>query len=176
MTEQDQAKTTQEYKNLFVKKSIFRRKHEIGEDDDEYLDLIRFSLLGETYGIELTQLKEILKAKNIERIPKSPDYLMGILNLRSTLITVFDLKKRLGFASCDITKDSRIIIVEHEKRSIGFLVDKVNEIMKLEKRSIVDPPVGINNIKREFIKGVGKTRNMEIILPDLTKILVFDKH
>ena len=118
-------------------------------------------------------LKEILKAENIERIPKCADYLLGILNLRGTLVTVVDLKKRLGFDASTITKDSRIIIVEYQKRSIGFLVDRVHEIMKLEKQCIIEPPVGVNTIRQEIIEGIGKTEGGEIILPSLSKILEF---
>ena len=176
MTDTDAEMTNkiEQYKELFVKKNLFRRKHETEENDDEYLDLISFSLLKETYGIELMSLKEILKAENIERIPKCDDFLIGILNLRGTLITVVDLKKRMGFETSDMTKDSRIIIVEHQKRSIGFLVDRVNEIMKLEKQSIVDPPVGVNTVREAFIEGVGKIEEGEIILANLEKILAFE--
>ena len=59
----------QDYKKLFVKKNLFLRKHENQENEDEFLDLIRFSLVNETYGIELSRMKEILKVKNIESIP-----------------------------------------------------------------------------------------------------------
>ncbi len=174
MTENtDYVSRIRDYKSMFIKKSQFRQKHESDEDAEGYIDLISFSLLEEIYGIELMKLREILKATNIARVPKSPEYLMGILNLRGSLITVVDLKKRLGFANSEVTKDSRVVIVHHEERSIGFLVDKVKEIMKLDKRSIIPPPTGINATKREFIKGVGKTEEREIILPDLDKILAF---
>lgn len=172
-TDTPESLTNQDYKKLFVKKNLFLRKHENQENEDEFLDLIRFSLDNETYGIELSRMKEILKVKNIENIPKSPKYLLGILNLRSTLITIVDLKQKLGFEVSQTTSDSRIIIVEHERRSIGFLVDKVNEIMKLEKRSIIDPPAGVNVTHREFIRGVGKTKDLEVILLELNEILSF---
>ncbi len=164
-------KTAQDYKKLFIKKSQFQQKHGREESSDEYLDLISFSLLEETYGIELMALKEILKAKGIERVPKSPNHLIGILNLRGMLVTVVDLKKRLGFVTSELSRSSRIIIVEYEKRSIGFLVDRVNEIIRLDTKSIIDPPAGINTIDRRFIKGVGKKGEGEVILPDLEKVL-----
>ena len=159
------------YKRLFVKKHQYRRRQAEQEESKEYLDLISFSLLNETYGIPLKHLKEIMKAENIERIPQSPRHLLGILNIRGNLVTVMNLKERLGFAPTEIQNDSRIIIVEHDQRPIGLLVDQVNAIIRLEKQTLVEPPKGIDEERRKFIEGIGKMGGQEIILPNLTEIL-----
>lgn len=165
------APQAQNYKQMFVKKHQFHRRQTLEKDAKGYLDLISFSLFDETYGILLKKLKEILKVENVERIPQSPSHLMGILNIRGTLVTVVNMKQRLGFETSEINKDARIIIVEHESRAIGLLVDKANEIIRLERQTIVEPPKGIDEERRRFIEGIGKVGEQEIILPKLTEIL-----
>lgn len=141
-----------------------------GKDKGD-LELISFSIMGETYGVELIHLKEILKATEIIRVPRSAESLRGIINLRGSVLTVIDLKKRLGMGGdSEITRNSRVMIVRQEKRSIGLLVDRVNEIIRLEGGSVENPPAGLPEIKRKYVKGIGKVDGHVIILPNLERV------
>ncbi|MGK0290574.1 MAG: purine-binding chemotaxis protein CheW [bacterium] len=167
----EQGTTLQKYREFLSKKQYLKKKSSSQDAHHDYIDVICFSLLNETYGIEILHLREILKATDIVPVPKSPDYLCGILNLRGSIITVVDLKRRLGVASCDLHKNSRVMIVQNQNRLTGLLVDQVQEIIRIDKDSIGEPSKGFPEEKRKYIKGLGKLDNQVVILPNLEKIL-----
>lgn len=158
------------HRELLIKAQSFRQKEKTSESGDELIHLISFNLLNELYGIDLNSLIEILKAKSITRVPGSSEYLRGVINLRGNLITVVDLKRRLGLEAGSLTSDSRVMIVQFGERSIGLLVDKVLEIVKLAKNEISDPSTGLVKAEMRFIEKIGKTDDQAIIIPNLKEI------
>ena len=155
---------TQAHKKFFLQQQQLRKRRTTSAKDEAHLTVISFALFGEVYGLELETLQEVLKVGSITRVPQSPEYLRGIINLRGNLITVIDLKKRFGAPIAEVTRDSRIMIVRHEQRSVGLLVDQVLEILQLEKQSIVPPPAHLPESKRQLIKGLGEKQDKVIIL------------
>ncbi len=160
----------QTHKELLFKAHAFRKNEKAGDVGDKKISLISFNLMNELYGIELNILQEILKAKSISKVPGSSEYLRGVINLRGNLITVVDLKRRLGLEVGIVTKDSRVMIVHHGDRLIGLLVDKVLEIIKLPQKDISNPSSGLIKAEMKFIKKIGKTTDQVITIPDLKEI------
>ncbi|MBZ9610255.1 chemotaxis protein CheW [Rheinheimera maricola] len=138
---------------------------------DIVLQWVTFKLQEETYGINVMQVQEVLRYTEIAPVPGSPDYVLGIINLRGNVVTVIDTRSRFGLESADITDNSRIVIIEAEKQVIGILVDSVAEVVYL-KQSEIDtaPNVGTDESAR-FIQGVSNREGELLILVDLNKLL-----
>ncbi|HEY0924827.1 MULTISPECIES: chemotaxis protein CheW [Rheinheimera] len=138
---------------------------------DIVLQWVTFKLQEETYGINVMQVQEVLRYTEIAPVPGSPDYVLGIINLRGNVVTVIDTRTRFGLEPADITDNSRIVIIEAEKQVIGILVDSVAEVVYL-KQSEVDtaPNVGTEESAR-FIQGVSNREGELLILVDLNKLL-----
>lgn len=141
------------------------------EAADVILQWVTFKLQEETYGINVMQVQEVLRYTEIAPVPGSPDYVLGIINLRGNVVTVIDTRSRFGLEPADVTDNSRIVIIEAEKQVIGILVDSVAEVVYL-KASEIDtaPNVGTDESAR-FIQGVSNREGELLILVDLNKLL-----
>ncbi|CAM3890298.1 chemotaxis protein CheW [Rheinheimera salexigens] len=138
---------------------------------DVVLQWVTFKLQEETYGINVMQVQEVLRYTEIAPVPGSPDYVIGIINLRGNVVTVIDTRTRFGLEPAELTDNSRIVIIEAEKQVIGILVDSVAEVVYL-KQSDIDtaPNVGTDESAR-FIQGVTNREDELLILVDLNKLL-----
>ena len=138
---------------------------------DIVLQWVTFKLQEETYGINVMQVQEVLRYTEIAPVPGSPDYVLGIINLRGNVVTVIDTRARFGLEPADVTDNSRIVIIEAETQVIGIMVDSVAEVVYL-KQSEVDtaPNVGTEESAR-FIQGVSNREGELLILVDLNKLL-----
>lgn len=141
------------------------------EAADVILQWVTFKLQEETYGINVMQVQEVLRYTEIAPVPGSPDYVLGIINLRGNVVTVIDTRSRFGLEPGEVTDNSRIVIIEAEKQVIGILVDSVAEVVYL-KASEIDtaPNVGTDESAR-FIQGVSNREGELLILVDLNKLL-----
>jgi purine-binding chemotaxis protein CheW len=141
------------------------------EAADIVLQWVTFKLQEETYGINVMQVQEVLRYTEIAPVPGSPDYVLGIINLRGNVVTVIDTRSRFGLEPAEVTDNSRIVIIEAEKQVIGILVDSVAEVVYL-KASEIDtaPNVGTDESAR-FIQGVSNREGELLILVDLNKLL-----
>ncbi|MCC5450440.1 chemotaxis protein CheW [Rheinheimera sp. UJ51] len=138
---------------------------------DEVLQWVTFRLQEETYGINVMQVQEVLRYSEIAPVPGSPEYVLGIINLRGNVVTVIDTRARFGLPPAEVTDNTRVVIIEAEKQVIGILVDSVAEVVYL-KQSEVDsaPNVGTDESAR-FIQGVANREGELLILVDLNKML-----
>lgn len=138
---------------------------------DVVLQWVTFKLQEETYGINVMQVQEVLRYTEIAPVPGSPDYVIGIINLRGNVVTVIDTRTRFGLETAEVTDNSRIVIIEADKQVIGILVDSVAEVVYLKQSEIdVAPNVGTDESAR-FIQGVSNYENELLILVDLNKLL-----
>ncbi|MBU2115016.1 MAG: chemotaxis protein CheW [Gammaproteobacteria bacterium] len=148
-------------------------KQSIGKHEaaDIVLQWVTFKLQEETYGINVMQVQEVLRYTEIAPVPGSPDYVLGIINLRGNVVTVIDTRSRFGLSPADVTDNSRIVIIEAEKQVLGIMVDSVAEVVYL-KGSEVDtaPNVGTDESAR-FMQGVSNRDGELLILVDLNKLL-----
>ena len=142
---------------------------------DEVLQWVTFQLEEETYGINVMQVREVLRHTEIAPVPGAPDYVLGIINLRGNVVTVIDTRSRFGLMQGEISDNTRIIVIESERQVIGILVDSVAEVVYLRSSEIdTTPSVGTEE-SAKFIQGVSNREDKLLILLDLNKLLSEDE-
>lgn len=143
--------------------------------NDEVLQWVTFQLEDETYGINVMQVREVLRYTEIAPVPGAPDYVLGIINLRGNVVTVIDTRSRFGLIEGEVTDNTRIIVIESERQVIGILVDSVAEVVYLRSSEIdTTPSVGTDE-SAKFIQGVSNRDGKLLILVDLNKLLTEDE-
>ncbi len=149
-------------------------KAALGVADSDKLQLVTFEVGEEEYAVDILSVQEINRMMELTRIPQSPPEVEGVINLRGRIIPVIDLRKRFGLTASDRDENSRIVVVEVQERTIGFIVDRVHEVLRID-RGIVEPaPSMVGSIDSEYIAGVGKLDDRLLILLDLTKLFGAD--
>lgn len=138
---------------------------------DEVVQLVSFNIGEEEFGVDILRVQEINRMVEITRVPNSPDYVEGVINLRGKVIPIIYMRKRIGMPSKPLDKDTRIIVVEIDKRVIGFIVDSVNEVLRINKSITEPPPSMVAGIDSDFITSIAKLDDRLLILLDLEKIL-----
>lgn len=134
--------------------------------------LVIFNLGNEEYAIAISFVREIIKPCEIVKIPKSPDFVEGIIHLREDIIAVIDLAKRLKTADSGIPqKKKKIIIVEISGRFIGLIVDSVGEVLRISESQISPVPESISTIDIRYLQGVIRVDDRIILFMDIQKIL-----
>lgn len=124
------------------------------------------------FGIDIMNVKEIGPYEESISLPNTPEFIEGIINYRGNVIPVINLKKRLSIGELEITKDTRIIVINLENKEIGFIVDEASQTMRLDDDQIDPTPSYVKGIDKRYITGVGKIDEKRLlILIDLEKIL-----
>lgn len=143
--------------------------------DDPVLQWVTFHLAGETYGVNVMQVQEVLRYTEIAPVPGAPSYVIGIINLRGNVVTVIDTRHRFGLEPGELTDNTRIVIIEAEKHVVGILVDSVAEVVYLRQSEIETAPNVGNDDSAKFIQGVCHKNNELLILIELDKLLTEDE-
>lgn len=139
--------------------------------NDEVLQWVTFQLEDETYGINVMQVREVLRYTEIAPVPGAPDYVLGIINLRGNVVTVIDTRSRFGLVQGEVTDNTRVIVIEAESQVIGIMVNSVAEVVYLKTSEIdTTPSVGTDE-SAKFIQGVSNRNGHLLILVDLNKLL-----
>lgn len=139
--------------------------------DDPILQWVTFRLENETYGINVMQVREVLRYSEIAPVPGAPSYVIGIINLRGNVVTVVDTRERFGLPASEITDNTRIVILETENQVVGILVDAVAEVVYLRQSEIeVAPNVG-NEDNARYIQGVSHKNDELLILIEIKNLL-----
>lgn len=139
--------------------------------DDPILQWVTFLLEGETYGINVMQVQEVLRYTEIAPVPGAPSYVLGIINLRGNVVTVIDTRHRFGLPASEITEQTRIVIIEADTHVVGILVDAVAEVVYLRQSEIETAPNVGNDESAKFIQGVCNKNDQLLILVELDKLL-----
>jgi len=136
--------------------------------------LFTFILSNEIYGIEISKVREVMDYKKITTVPKTPDFMKGVINLRGGVVPVIDLRLKFGMEETEKTVDTCIIIVDisvdGEQTFIGALADSVKEVITLEPEHIEPAPKIGTRLDTDFIKGMGKLNEEFVIVLDIEKI------
>ncbi len=135
------------------------------------LQLVSFRLGEEEYGIEITKVQEIILLGEITRVPQTPEYIEGLINLRSMVIPIVDLRLRFGMESGSATDDTRIMVVNVDGKTIGIIVDAVSEVLRISEEQIAAPPPTVAGLGQEYLTGLVRLENRLLILLELDKIL-----
>lgn len=134
------------------------------------MQLVIFKLGQEEYGVSILQVQEIKRITEITRVPHTPDYIKGVINLRGSVLPVIDLKNRLNLPQQGSTEDMRIIIVKVKDISVGMIVDAVSEVMTINEKDIDSPDVVAGSVSANYLSGVGKLEDRLLILLNLEEI------
>jgi purine-binding chemotaxis protein CheW len=132
--------------------------------------LATFNLDREEYGVEVRLVQEIRRVSEITLVPRAPEFIRGVINLRGRILPVVDLKKKLGLGEVEIGKASRIVVVRLQERLLGLLVDGASQVLKVPVSRIEPPPDEVMDRGGDAIRGVAKLDRLVILL-DLPQIL-----
>ncbi len=135
------------------------------------MQLVSFRLAQEEYGIEITKVQEIILMGEITRVPQTPPYIKGLINLRSSVIPIVDLRLRFGLSQEEQTDETRIMVVNVAGKTIGIVVDAVSEVLRISHEQIAPPPPTVAGLGREYLTGLVRLDNRLLILLDIDKIL-----
>lgn len=147
----------------------------VGTVPEERLNkYLTFALGSEEYGLEILKVREIIGLMEITRVPRMPDFVRGVINLRGKIIPVIDLRLKFGMNEQEDTKETCIIVVDLEDLLIGVVVDKVSEVLDIIADKIEEAPDFGINVDTEFILGVGKCDDNVVMILDIAKVLTTD--
>lgn len=132
-----------------------------------------FKMEDEYYGISINNVLSIEKIDKITRIPNTPKYVLGLINLRGDVVPVIDLRMKLGFDSNIEESNRRTIIIQENETVVGLMVDSTSEVLEIEKNNIDTPPVSESNELLNYVVGIGKIKDKLIILLNLEKLLEY---
>lgn len=138
--------------------------------ETDQLQLVTFEVAKEEFAVDILRVHEINRMMDLTRVPQSPTEVEGVINLRGKIIPVIDLRQRFGFEPAERDEQSRIIVVEVKDRVIGFIVDRVHEVLRINSNIVDPPPSMISTIESDFIKGVGKLEDRLIILLEIERL------
>lgn len=138
------------------------------------LQLVTFMLDDVEYGVDILSVHEILRIPEITRLPNTPDFIKGVLNLRGNVVPVVDVRTRFGFPLADLTDDSRVIVIETNEKQVGLLVDVVAQVVRMSDNSVDPPSELIEGVSEKFIKGIGRMKDRLVIVLNMTNILFLE--
>jgi purine-binding chemotaxis protein CheW len=128
---------------------------------------LTFQLMNEQYGVAIETVREINQFGEITPVPRTPNYVKGVMNLRGKIIPVVNLRIKFGMDSQDTTRDTCIIVIDTAIGQVGMIVDSVKEVVDLQENQIEPSPVLGNEHAMSFVRGMGKVDNKVVILVDI---------
>ncbi len=144
---------------------------EVREVDQKLIQLVTFSIGEEEFGVDILRVQEIIRTMEITKVPRAPEFVEGVINLRGKVIPIVDLRRRFGQESKEHDKYTRIIVMEIDMMIVGFVVDSVSEVLRIPANSVQPPPPVVSGMDSEYIEGVGKLEDRLLILLDLNLLL-----
>jgi purine-binding chemotaxis protein CheW len=136
--------------------------------------LATFFLAGEEYGVDVRLVQEIIRLAEITQVPRAPQFVKGVINLRGRIVPVIDLKRKLALGEVEATRQARIVVVKVRDRLMGLLVDGASQVLKVPISTIEAAPEEVVEIDASYIRGVAKLEARLIILVDLHKVLAVE--
>lgn len=143
---------------------------------EQVLQLVGFSVGGEKFAVDISDIHEINRYEHINRMPELPGNVLGVIDLRGVVIPVIDLGSKLGIPGGEITRDTRIIIVGFNDDKIGILVDAVSEVLRVPDDSLENPPSITKSISSEYIRGIIRNNGYITVVLDLARLFIDYSH
>ena len=144
---------------------------DIENDGEDFQELLCFRVAEEKYGVNIMEIKEIIKPREVTEVPRVPPYVSGVLSLRGIIIPVFNMHKRLGHAVAQESGKERIIVMKKGEEFCGVMVDEVIQVVRISSATIEPPPAVLDGIDRDFVGGIGRFDGQMLILLNLEKVL-----
>lgn len=138
--------------------------------NEEY-QVVAFNLGKEEYAVDVLNVQEIERLLNITRVPRTQNYIEGVINLRGNIVPVVNLHKKFSLESIGDEDDKRIIVFQFEELQVGIIVDGVSEVLRLNVNDIEETAKVYSSLSAEHIKGIAKINDRLLILLDLLRIL-----
>jgi purine-binding chemotaxis protein CheW len=132
---------------------------------------LTFVLAEEEYGFEILKVREINGMMDITAIPRMPDYVEGVINLRGKVIPIVDLRLKFGMSKAELSSETCVIVVDVKGTLMGVIVDRVSEVLDISSDDIEDAPRFGTAVDTEFIMGMAKAKGCVKILLDIHKVL-----
>jgi purine-binding chemotaxis protein CheW len=132
---------------------------------------LAFHLGDEEYALDIMRISEIIKVREFTDIPRTPEFMLGILSLRGVVVPVFDLRHRLNLGISELLSTSRIVVCQLGEVTAGLLVDKINQVVNLTDDEVEPPPGVLSGLDREMVFGIGRCQGRMIILLNLQSAL-----
>lgn len=130
----------------------------------EEIKIIVFFLGHEQYGVEIDKVSTIEKMLPLTRVPKTPPFVKGVINLRGVVVPIIDLRERFGLPQNEYTNDTRIIIVAVGDMEVGLIVDSASDVIDIDSDSIADPPEIVGGIKAKYLRGVARLSESRLLV------------
>ncbi len=140
------------------------------EHREELLQLVSFNIADEEYGLPILKVQEIIRMQGFTRVPNSPPFVEGVINLRGKVIPVITLRKRFGLDPQPHGRQTRIVVAEVRDAILGFVVDSVSEVLRISPAAI-EPTPRLGSSHQEFIAGVVKLDGRLLILLDVERLM-----
>lgn len=133
--------------------------------------LVVFDLARESYGVDIGAVREIIRMQEITRVPRTPDFVEGVINLRGRVSPVIDLRKRFDLDAGEETRETRIVVVDVGGQDIGVVVDAVTEVLRISADAVEPPSSIIVGADSAYIVGIAKLEAKLVILLDIERVL-----
>jgi purine-binding chemotaxis protein CheW len=151
-------------------------RHEAKDTTNDLIQLVSFNLEKEEYGINVLAVREIIRMISITRVPNTPSYVEGVINLRGKVIPIISLRRKFDLAEAEYDKRTRIMVMEVVGEMMGFIVDEVSEVIRISEKEIQPPPpVVASGIEQECMAGVVNQANRLLVLLDLERMFTADE-
>lgn len=132
---------------------------------------LTFFLVGEEYGLEILKVQEIIGMMDVTPVPRTPEHIQGVINLRGKVIPIMDLRQKFGMERSERTSETCIIVVEANRVQTGIVVDQVSEVLDIAGEEIEDAPTFGADVRVDYILGIGKTQERVRLLLDIDRVL-----
>jgi purine-binding chemotaxis protein CheW len=140
---------------------------------DEIVQLVGFIVGDEEYSVPILSIQEIIKPIEWTRVPQTPDYVLGVFNLRGSVIPLIDLRSKFGLSMTKHSEETRVIVIKHEDEVAGFVIDRLTEAIRLKKNDIGPAPETALE-DQSMIEGVGKQEDRILTILKVNKLLERD--
>ena len=165
---------------------LIRKQDDLGmqmaaEDEEELvaegaiIQLVSFVLEDVEYGVDILAVHEILRFPEITRLPNTPNFIIGVINLRGNVIPVVDVRRRFGFTRAQVTDLTRIIVIETNDKLVGLMVDNVHQVVRITQSNVDPPSELIEGVSERYIWGIGRLKDRLIVILNLANILFLEE-
>lgn len=144
------------------------------ETTDGAIQLVSFRLANEEYGLDIMSVQEIILIGQVTQMPQVPHYMEGLINLRGHILPITNLRLKFQLEAAQPTEDSRIIVLNVNDRTVGIVVDEVNEVLRVTSKQIHPAPVGVASVRHQYLAGLAKCGDRLLILLNIEEAIAED--